>query len=282
MCVQVDTASVHLHPRLGSEAGGGHERRLVLVLGRGDQGPHAVLLVCEVRAPQHGEQHVDQQTEQEIVCDRALAVSNTSTERAIADTIVVTHSMGNLMFAGALATGRCSLHSSSTWVGMAGPMIGSMASDFVQETCAGETNAFWEDIGDVTGRCPPSTALKSLAYQGGNFSSKARNAEYAAAQEAYRTNVSALMCGRAYSGLVSKYQAKFWLLGHAIPHKSNENDGMVEFKSCAPGIPASTFGGTYRDRFYATKLNHYDMQFLAGDAILDEAKMPVKWFECLL
>ncbi|KAE9316372.1 hypothetical protein PF008_g19022 [Phytophthora fragariae] len=221
-------------------------------------------------------------TQQRKVSERALAVSNSSTKTAIKDTIFVTHSMGNLMFTGALATGKCSLDSSSTWVGMAGPLVGSMASDFAQESCAGETNVVWEDIGDITGRCPPNTGLKSLAYQHGSYSSKRLDAAYAAAQKVYREQTYALMCGRAYSGLTSKYQAKFWLLGHTIPHKSKKNDGMVEFQSCAPGISASKFSTNYRDRFYVTRLNHYDMQFLAGDAMLDEAKMPVKWFECLL
>ncbi|KAK1929110.1 hypothetical protein P3T76_015403 [Phytophthora citrophthora] len=219
---------------------------------------------------------------QHKVCERALAVSNTSSKSVITDTIVITHSMGNLMFSGALATEKCSLDASSTWVGMAGPMIGSMASDFVQESCSGETNEFWEEVGDITGRCPPNTGLKSLAYEHGNFSTHRLNNEYAAAQKAYRENVHALMCGRSYSGLVSKYQAKFWALGHSIPHKSKENDGMVEFQSCAHGFSEEKFGDNYRDRFYKTKLNHYDMQFLAGDSLLNEDKMPVKWFECLL
>ncbi|KAG4048878.1 hypothetical protein PC123_g15823 [Phytophthora cactorum] len=221
-------------------------------------------------------------TLQHKVCNRALAVSNSSTKSVISDTIVATHSMGNLMFAGALATEKCSLDSSSTWIGMAGPMIGSMASDFVQESCTGETNIVWEEIGDITGRCPPNTGLKSLAYENGEYSTHRMNRAYEAAQEAYRTNVAALMCGRSYSGLVSKYQAKFWALGHSIPHKSKENDGMVEFQSCAHGFPESKFGDNYRDRFYKTKLNHYDMQFLAGDSVMNEDKMPVKWFECLL
>ncbi|KAJ8569196.1 hypothetical protein ON010_g6064 [Phytophthora cinnamomi] len=219
---------------------------------------------------------------QDKVCERALAVSTTSAKPVIKDTIVVTHSMGNLMFAGALATEKCSLDSSSTWVGMAGPMIGSMASDFVQESCAGDTNRFWEKVGDITGRCPPNTGLKSLAYQGGSYSNQQLDAAYAAAQKVYREKTYALMCGRAYSGITSKYQAQFWALGHSLPHKAKKSDGMVEFQSCAAGMPESKFTTNYRDRFYVTRLNHYDMQFLAGDAILDEAKMPVKWFECLL
>ncbi|KAJ8577728.1 hypothetical protein ON010_g1482 [Phytophthora cinnamomi] len=218
---------------------------------------------------------------QSKVCNRALTASNTSTKSAITDTIVVTHSMGNLMFAGALASGKCSLGASSTWVGMAGPMKGSMCSDFIQDSCAGKTNIIWEKIGSITGRCPANIGLKSLAYENGNYSSKELNSAYAAAQEVYRTKVSALMCGKSYSGLTSKYQAQFWGLGSMVPHKG-PNDGMVAFQSCSAGFPESKFGNNYRDRFYATKLNHYDMQFRAGDSIMDEQKMPVKWFECLL
>ncbi|EEY62373.1 uncharacterized protein PITG_14802 [Phytophthora infestans T30-4] len=221
-------------------------------------------------------------TLQEKVCARALAVSESSTKTTVADTIIVTHSMGNLMFAGALANGRCQLDSSSTWVGLAGPMKGSMASDFVQDSCSGKTNVVLEKFGQVTGKCPPQPSIKSLAYEGGSYSSKKLDAAYKAAQRAYRENVYALSCGEGFSGLLSSYQAKFWLLGNVVPHKSEKNDGMVEFQSCAVGFPESKFGNTYRDRFYRNKLNHFDMQFLAGDSTLNKAKMPVKWFECLL
>ncbi|KUF91842.1 hypothetical protein AM587_10011499 [Phytophthora nicotianae] len=216
------------------------------------------------------------------VCNRALSASNTSKDSVISDTIVVTHSMGNVMFAGALSTGKCRLDISSTWVGMAGPMLGSMCSDFVQDSCAGKTNIVWETIGNITGRCPANTGLKSLAYEGESYSSVALDAAYKAAQEIYRANVSAVMCSKSSSGLISKYQAQFWGLSEMVPHKSKLNDGMVEFQSCAAGFPESKFGGNYRDRFYVSKLNHYDMQFRAGDSLLDEEKMPLKWFDCLL
>ncbi|GMG17504.1 unnamed protein product [Phytophthora fragariaefolia] len=220
--------------------------------------------------------------QQQNVSNRALAVTDYSNEDVITDTIVVTHSMGKLMFAGALATGKCSLDASSTWVGLAGPMMGSMASDFVQESCAGETNIVWDKIGNITGRCPPSTALKSLAYQNGSHTTEEMNAAYAAAQEAYRDNIHALMCSTSFSGITSRYQPKFWALGAMVPHKSHNNDGMVEFESCSVGFSKDRFGGSWRDRFYETKLNHYDMKFLNGDAILNDEKMPLKWFECLL
>lgn len=108
------------------------------------------------------------------------------------------------------------------------------------------------------------------------------DAAYRAAQEVYRTNVSALMCSESFSGLLSTRQPLLWPLGIVGQHHSRRNDGMVEFDSCAVGFPASKFGNTWSDRFYRTKLNHYDMQFRFGDALFDKAKMPLKWFECLL
>ncbi|KAE8989802.1 hypothetical protein PR003_g22756 [Phytophthora rubi] len=194
--------------------------------------------------------------QQQKVCSRSLAVSDTSR-----DGLGREFDVGGL---GRTHEGEC------------------MASDFVQESCAGDTNIVWEKIGNVTGRCPASTALKSLAYENGSHVSEEMNAAYAAAQEVYRTNIHALMCSKWYSGIVSKYQAEFWALGTMVPHKSHKNDGMVEFESCSVGFPKSEFGDSWRDRFYKTKLNHYDMEFLSGDAILNGEKMPVKWFECLL
>ncbi|GMF34389.1 unnamed protein product [Phytophthora fragariaefolia] len=221
-------------------------------------------------------------TQQQKVCDRALAVSKTSKESIINDTILVTHSMGGLMFAGALANGLCALSSSSTWISTATPMQGSMASDYARDTCAGETNFLAEKIAELKKQCPAGTATKSVVYEHGAYSSMHLKAAYKAAQDAYRTNVSALMCSEGFSGILSSYQAQFWVLGHLIPHKSNKNDGVVGFESCTTGFDTSKFDNTYTARFYRTKLNHYDMQFRAGDAFLNKAKMPLKWLECLL
>ncbi|KUF81980.1 hypothetical protein AM587_10004162 [Phytophthora nicotianae] len=221
-------------------------------------------------------------TQQQQVCDRALAVSNSSTKHVIKDTIVVTHSMGALMLAGAIASGRCKLDPSSTWVSTAAPMLGSMAPDYAQEVCAGDTNLIAEKLAQFKDQCPVQKATKSLAYFNGSYSSPRLNKAYKVVQEVYRTNVSAVMCSESYSGILSSYQASFWILGEMIPHKSKKNDGTVEFHSCSKGLDLAKFGDTYKSRFYRTKLNHYDMQFRAGDAFWNKAKMPVKWFECLL
>jgi hypothetical protein len=220
--------------------------------------------------------------QQRKVCDRALDVSETSQDSTISDTIIVTHSMGNLMLAGAIASGKCSLDSSVSWVGLSGPLRGSMASNYFQDSCQNDTNFLAEDLVAKTGYCPPDEGIKSLAYEHEDYSSRELDAAYAAAQKAYRRNVNSVMCSNRFSGLRSKRQWWYWMLGTVVPHKSPKNDGMVEFYSCAGGLPTEDFGDSYEDQFYVTKLNHADTAFRNGDALLSKSKMPVKWFECLL
>ncbi|ETP53765.1 hypothetical protein F442_01360 [Phytophthora nicotianae P10297] len=221
-------------------------------------------------------------TQQQKVCDRMLAVSETSRGTTVSDTIIISHSMGGLMVAGAIATGTCSLASSSTWISTASPMTGSMSSDYFQDSCKDDTILFMEIFVDLTGLCPAGDGIQSLAYQNETYSSKKLDAAYVAAQTAYRRNVYALMCSNQYAGIYSIEHLQYRTLGNVVPHKSDKNDGMVEFQSCAAGIPESKFGNSYRDRFYATNLNHADAAFRHGDSLLDTTKMPVKWFECLL
>lgn len=219
---------------------------------------------------------------QQEVCDRILAVNGGSKTREIADTIIIAHSLGNLLLAGAIAKGKCSIASSSTWVGISGPMRGSMASNYFQDSCRNSTNYLSDKIAARTGFCPTTKGITSLAYEGTDYSSAKLDAAYLAAQHIYRRNVDAVMCSNGFSGLPSRRRLWFWTLGILTPHHSLANDGLVEFHSCAGGIPASKFGNSYEDRFYVTKLNHDDTTFRNGDALFNKAKMPLKWFECLL
>ncbi|KAG7379411.1 hypothetical protein PHYBOEH_011948 [Phytophthora boehmeriae] len=220
--------------------------------------------------------------QQQKVCDRALAASKTTQGATITDTIIITHSMGGLMLSGAIANGFCGLDSSSSWLSLGAPMRGSMGSDYTQDACDGDNGFVLEKFANVTGRCPVSVATRSLAYEKGDHASAKLNAAYKAAQKVYRTRVTAVACSNSYSGLLSDYQWQFWMLGKVVPHKSPQNDGMVEFQSCRGGIPESKFGDSYLDPFYVSRVNHFDLQFLSGDAVLDKSKMPAKWFECVL
>ncbi|RAW36089.1 hypothetical protein PC110_g7632 [Phytophthora cactorum] len=157
-----------------------------------------------------------------------------------------------------------------------------MASNYFQKSCKNETNFIVEDLVAKTGYCPADDGIISLAYEGDSYSNSELDAAYVEAQKAYRSNVDALMCSNGFSGLRSDRQWWYWTLGTIASHHSFKNDGLVEFYSCAGGFPTSDFGNSYEDKFYVTKLNHADTAFRNGDALLSKAKMPVKWFECLL
>ncbi|EGZ09943.1 hypothetical protein PHYSODRAFT_338652 [Phytophthora sojae] len=178
---------------------------------------------------------------QQKFCDHSLPMSSTSdlNTRIIRDTIIIMHSMGGLTMAGALVNGRCRFSDSTAWVSMSAPMRGSMDADFSQDVCK---SSF---LSKIYRQSPASAARKSHSYQ------NELNIAYAAAQEAYRGNVTAAMCSTDYRGL-------FW------------------------GLDAASFGDSYRDRFYAPKLNHADTAFLTHDSFFRDLQKPFKWFECLL
>ncbi|CAH0517367.1 unnamed protein product [Peronospora belbahrii] len=222
------------------------------------------------------------QTQQQIMCDLATSLSGFGSPNEIADTIVVTHSMGGLVLASAIASGKCTFAESSSWIATSAPMSGSMGSDYAEEACAGKHKFVMEKIGNVTGVCPVLGGTKSLVYEGGKMSWPELNDAYKAARKVYRTHVHAALCSNWYVGLFSRYQFLYALLGATLPHKSNENDGLVEFESCAGGLPREQFHDHYTHRFYVARLNHADATFYYGDGLFSSAKKPVKWFECVL
>ncbi|EEY70539.1 uncharacterized protein PITG_05970 [Phytophthora infestans T30-4] len=224
------------------------------------------------------------ETLQHKFCDFSLSMSETSdlTSHTISDTIVVTHSMGGLVLASALATGKCKLAASSTWVSLSAPMMGSMAGDFLQDICDGKHTKFVAGLMEILGQCPITVAKQSIYYQNGKYSTPALNAAYSAAQEAYRTNVSAALCSKSYIGVLSKFSPSCLVGGTVIPHKSEENDALVEFQSCLGGLDPDLFGDSYLDRFYSANLDHADTAFLTRDGFFRDSQKPFKWFECLL
>ncbi|GMF22856.1 unnamed protein product [Phytophthora lilii] len=161
-------------------------------------------------------------TLQQKLCDFSLSMSDTSDQlsRKIEDTIVVTHSMGGLVMATALAKGVCSFNETSSWVSMAAPMMGTMAGDLVQDLCNDEKTGIWTGLFKLMGECPASVARKSISYENEKYSTPELNAAYAAAREAYRSNVTAALCSNSYYGVVSNFSPLSTVAGKVIPHKS--------------------------------------------------------------
>jgi hypothetical protein len=222
---------------------------------------------------------------QSKVCNASLSMSPSSTNNTIKDTIIVTHSMANLMFSGALANNRCTIDpTTSTWISLSGPMRGSMGSDFQQDVCDG--GSFSQEaikaVISLFGQCPSSPANRQMAYDGGNFASKTLQAEYSLAREAHKKYTYAMICGDDFFGLFSKDQYLGILGGRFLPHKTNMNDGLVEFESCRGNFDSSVFQENFDSKFYRAKLNHADTQMRHGDALFGNTQKPIKWFECLL
>ncbi|POM66969.1 Hypothetical protein PHPALM_17107 [Phytophthora palmivora] len=150
-------------------------------------------------------------------CCRYSAIIRTSDMDTgiIANTIVVTHSMGGLVMASALASGKCNFAESTSWVSISAPMMGRMAGDIVQDICNGSLFR---------------TKMKSTA-----------NKANALARKAHREKVTAVLCSTSYHGAISKCYPSCSVM---IPQKSIENDALVEFKSCLGGNP-TLFGDSY-------------------------------------
>ncbi|KAL3660419.1 hypothetical protein V7S43_014572 [Phytophthora oleae] len=193
---------------------------------------------------------------QQKFCDFSLSMSETSdlASRTISDTIIVTHSMGGLVIATALATGKCKMAESTSWVAISAPMMGSMAGDYIQDLCDDEITSIGVDLLGWIGQCPASAARKLISYQREKYNNDERNAAYVAAQEAYRSNVTAALCSKSYIGVLSKFSPSALVGGTMIPHNSDENDALVEFESCLGGLDPELFGNNYLDRFYAATL----------------------------
>lgn len=214
-------------------------------------------------------------------CDRALRFSN-GNATIITNTVIVTYSFSGLAIAMAVATGKCSFGSGSTWVALGTPMIGTLAADRYAEKCTDQTGSFLTKLFYLFDECPVTAGRESVFYESGAHTTLERRRAYAMAQKAYRDNVDAVLCGIKPGGIISKYQLPMYLLAKMWRHQSPWNDGTVEFQSCAKGLDHAQFGSSYRDRFYKASINHADVGFLTHDAWFDESQKPKKWFECLL
>ncbi|CAI5707595.1 unnamed protein product [Peronospora effusa] len=218
-------------------------------------------------------------------CDRALRVSETSDKErhVVKDTVVVTHSMAGLVLSLAIATGKCSLGKGTSWVAISTPMMGSMVSDFAHDYCDKKDHAFSPGkMLEFIGQCPLPASRRNIVYQNERHASKTINEAYVKAQKAYAKNVFAAMCSDNPNGVMSQYEAIMLFTARVVPHKSPQNDALVEFQSCAIGLDESKFGKNYRSKFYKPSLNHADTAFLTHDALWDDSQKPRKWFECLL
>ncbi|KAF0701319.1 Aste57867_8169 [Aphanomyces stellatus] len=192
-------------------------------------------------------------------CYAALAVSNHRSQPATNSTVVgklilITHSMGNLIAAGAAATGKCTFTTDNlTWL-----------------------------VAGLVGYCPLQPAYASI--QDIRTVDATLQQKYLAAQAIRRQFISRTMCGTSPAGLGTLGAVGMMAVASMAPFDSAENDGYVTWESCTAGLSDidDTFGTDAETAVnYKAALNHLDTSFRNGDGKTND-KMPLRWFECTL
>ncbi|KAF0699090.1 Aste57867_10326 [Aphanomyces stellatus] len=227
-------------------------------------------------------------------CDVALDMSGSTDNHTLGEMILVSHSMGNSIVAGAFATNTCVPPSDTTtndinddgdspankvtWVSLSAAMQGSKGINVMMRQCA--TNPFLKDPLSMVGVCPPSPAFVSMQHMA--TAPDGLQAKLLAAIDARVKYATHVMCGTSPTGLMSIYSPILlamskWFKPDAI------DDGMVDVNSCMAGFDADAFGSSSTDKLFKGPINHADTSFRNGDAwIGGDDRKPIKWFTCAL
>lgn len=202
-----------------------------------------------------------------------------TTGQVVENTIIFTHSMGNLILGGAISNDLCQVGNSSSWYESQGPLAGSKGADVAEDVCTG-----WWDwvtlIVEWVGLCVPSgledpVRDASIAYKG----MKTAN-DFSKAQIAIKENVKGAMCGDSAWGLNSIYSPALQALELFIWF-DGDSDGMVEVSSCRNPMGYDHFdgwGSSYSNNFYHASVNHQDGTCYTADGWWGNDRKPCSWF----
>ncbi|OQR80746.1 hypothetical protein ACHHYP_17244 [Achlya hypogyna] len=217
----------------------------------------------------------DQPKVQHQFCDAALAVSGSAT-KTVGSIILITHSMGNLIVGGAVASGVCNLSNKVSWLSVSGPLQGSAAANLLEDDCKSDNWLIIPVAGaaSLLGFCPAPEAFLSLKKQ--STVNTSLQAKYLAAQAVRSQHVTKVLCGVSSWGLNTVYAPILWLVGKMANFGTN-NDGMVDYPSCSVGI--SGFSTNPTDGNYIASINHADGTFRNGDGWWGSDRKPVKWLD---
>ncbi|XP_069105129.1 uncharacterized protein [Argopecten irradians] len=207
---------------------------------------------------------------QQFFCD-AAAVNGT-----IRNTVLFSHSMGNLVIAAALHSNKCTFdQTSSQWFSSQGPWKGSVAANTISEIC--RTPRFYEKpIRDALrwyGYCKPNenAELNAHATLKTNYVSPA-GVSFNDLQIIGRRYISGVICGTSSTGQLQSIFESFGLF--VIQYYAtleHPNDGMVSFESCKLRTDVD-FQDRSSSAYYKGKFNHADGTCRNGGC-------PCKWYE---
>lgn len=193
---------------------------------------------------------------QKAYCDLVVGSSSGIAK----DTIIVTHSLGNLIFAGALHNGFCSLGAGTRWLSLSAPWHGSKAAAWLTSLCS-QSSILSEPLRWLANELKfcngtkPTTAYDSLAPSNPFLA----NGTLAGIAEKH---VSGALCGTSAIGMGSKFSIPLEALSAAVRY-GEKNDGMVPVSSCE--LPSKTYVADPSKPFYVGHLNHADGTLRDGE-----------------
>ena len=200
---------------------------------------------------------------QQSVCNIILGDSK---DNVIKNTIIFAHSMGNMMLAGAIMNGYCSIDKETTsWYNIMGPIQGTSVANAGSALCNHKLGI--DKLVTHFGLCEkpgtPSEALYSLSTECNLLP------QIKPIVEQY---VKGYMCGVSKLGVhpMSGISIGLKIVGSTFL-ATHYNDGVVPLYSCKNTIPAQDFVNDYSSNFYRVKANHFDGTCANGDGWFDSS-----------
>merc|ERR1712070_277042 len=184
--------------------------------------------------------------------------------------IVFTHSMGNLMLAGAIESGKCSIdkESGTTWYEVSGPMYGSKMATQLDKIC--HDGGLYKVVADRLGYCAGDSVSNAYTSLEPNYPG------LDAVAKTIAPRLSGALCGTSAFGLYSMYSAELEATAQ-LAGFAQLNDGVVAWSSCS--VKASVqFKPDYREPWYVAAINHIDSECYNGDGWFGDDRKPCAWY----
>lgn len=210
---------------------------------------------------------------QDKYCELALR-GNAPGDTVIRNKVLFVHSMGNLILAGAILNGTCSIDKETTkWYDIMGPFEGSKAADMLDIICDNKMgNPLYRFVAEKGGYCNdgiPYPAYRTL--QTTNEVIKSGNLTRIVID-----NATGSMCGDSPIGIFSRYSVLKIL--SIIVGYGDLNDGMVEITSCGWN-DIKKYTDEFKEKFYLASINHADGTCRSGNSwIFSKLKSPCSYY----
>eukprot|EP00455_Lapot_gusevi_P043105 TRINITY_DN51_c0_g1_i1.p1 TRINITY_DN51_c0_g1~~TRINITY_DN51_c0_g1_i1.p1 ORF type:complete len:291 (+),score=79.44 TRINITY_DN51_c0_g1_i1:106-978(+) len=237
---------------------------------------HTFVPQCNVTIFNHHDTVLNPWYDDNLMRGYCQVATGSADNKWIQDTIVFTHSMGNLILAGAIASGYCDFDLSSSWYQVTGPMHGSRAADMVDHLCA-DPSIFDAPVRAIAKDMNYCRSDGSLSANPSYVSMQTNNTQLIQLDVAnvMAQRVKGSMCGSSAFGLMSSYSLELYSLSEVVGYPE-PNDGMVGWSSCA--VPGATYSATFQADFYQASINHADATCRNGDGDYGDDRKPCSWF----